>query len=419
MDAIFIENTWQALATSIACGALIGIERERRKKESAIGSIAGLRTFASAALLGTTAAMLQLPGLVLIGAVLLILLIGISYARSDPSDAGITTEVALFLTYLIGVTAYQAPAIASAITVCLTILLLARTRLHRFATQTLTPSEIRDGLILASAITLILPILPTGSVDPSGMIEPRKLWMIVVLLLTIQIAAHVGLRAMGQRFGLAFSGFASGFVSSTSAFAAMAAKSKRDTDPSSYATACLLSQVASLLQLIGLVALLTPQMMTSIGISIALSSTVLLVAVFRKISQEHPPPPNPYELPLKEEAMFNLSHTLVFAALLATITVILSWLNRNQGPQSTMYAAIIAGVADMHASSAAILSLADSNTMTQIGRRDMLITVLSIMSINACAKLMISYAGSKAFFRAVAPTLILSALSSWAGLFLA
>jgi uncharacterized membrane protein (DUF4010 family) len=201
MYEILSDRAWSAIATSIACGTLIGIDRERRKKESGIGNIAGLRTFASTALLGTVAQMLEIPGLVICGALLLILLTSISYFRSDSSDPGVTTEVALFLTYLIGITAYRAAGLAAGITVCLTILLVARTRLHRFATQTLTPSEIRDGLILASAIAVILPIIPDSPMDALAMIEPRKIWMVVVLLLAIQTAAHVGLRVLGRRYG--------------------------------------------------------------------------------------------------------------------------------------------------------------------------------------------------------------------------
>jgi uncharacterized membrane protein (DUF4010 family) len=414
MYEIFSDRAWSAIATSIACGTLIGIDRERRKTEIGIGKIAGLRTFASTALLGTVAQMLEIPGLVICGALLLILLIAISYSRSDSADPGVTTEVALFLTYLIGITAYRASSLAAGITVCLTILLVARTRLHRFATQTLTPSEIRDGLILASAIAVILPIIPDSPIDAFGMIEPRKIWMVVVLLLAIQTAAHIGLRVLGRRYGLELSGFAAGFVSSTSTFAAMAARSKQEPDLTlKCASACLLSQVASILQLVGLVAFLVPQMLSSVASSVGLSCAVLTVVTFvaaRKEDSSFAATPNILD---KERAMFNPAHTLLFAVLLSALTIGLSWMGTHLGDQATKYGAIAAGMVDMHASSAAILSVAAATSLNSIAKHGLLITILSIVSINATTKLMISYAGSQSFFRQVAPSLILSTLVSW------
>jgi uncharacterized membrane protein (DUF4010 family) len=413
-------GAWLGIATSIACGMLIGIERERRKTESEIGNIAGLRTFASTALLGTTAQILEIPGLVLCGALLLILLIAISYFRSDPTEPGVTTEVALFLTYLIGITAYKAPALAAGITVCLTILLVARSRLHRFATQTLTPAEIRDGLILACAITVILPILSSLPIDSLGMIDPRKIWTVVVLLLAIQTVAHVGLRALGQRYGFALSGFAAGFVSSTSTFAAMAARSKQEPSLAPHcAAACLLSHVASSLQLIGLVALIAPQMLLSIGAAVGLSCGVLILAVYlgnRKIGAASI---EQSALLNKDHAMFNPAHTLMFATLLSILTIGLSWLGRNLGESAQKFGAIAAGMADLHASSAAILSVAAATTLSNTGKHELLITILSIFSVNAFTKLIISYAGTRDFFKQVAATMASAIGVSWLILLLA
>ena len=419
MNESLSPSTWGAIATSIACGTLIGIERERRKTESAVGDIAGLRTFASTALLGTTAQMLDIPGLVLCGAILLIVLIAISYYRSNPGESGVTTEVALFLTYLIGITAVQAPALAGGMTVCLTILLLARTRLHRFATQSLTPSEVRDGLILASAIVVILPILPATPVDAFGMVDLRKIWMVVVLLLAIQTAAHVGLRVVGQRYGFALSGFAAGFVSSTSTFAAMAARSKEEPSLASQcASGCLLSQLASTLQLVGLVAFLAPQRLASLVGALGLSCAVLLITGYWMVKRDNSKAISEPTLPEKDKAMFNPVHTLLFAALLSTLTIALSWVGKHLGDQATRFAAIAVGMADMHASSAAVLSLAKETLPSGAAEHELLITILGIAAINAGTKLVISYAGSRSFFRLVAPSLTLASLVSWLSLLL-
>jgi uncharacterized membrane protein YhiD involved in acid resistance len=93
------------LALALGLGLLIGVERERRKGEGAQRRFAGLRTFALVALCGATAQSLQQPLLTLAAALLVVLLIAMAYWRDRSDDPGVTTEVALFLTFLLGVLA--------------------------------------------------------------------------------------------------------------------------------------------------------------------------------------------------------------------------------------------------------------------------------------------------------------------------
>jgi hypothetical protein len=50
-------------------------------------------------------------------------------------------------------------------------------------------------------------------------LNPAKLWQLVVLVMAISAAGHVALRVVGSRFGLPLAGFFAGFVSSTAAIA--------------------------------------------------------------------------------------------------------------------------------------------------------------------------------------------------------
>ena len=101
------------LAVALGCGLLIGVERERRKGRGPHRAAAGLRTFAVVACSGGIAQWIDLPGLVVAGALLVGALATLAYARSqrgDPApatDPGLTTEIALFATYLIGVVAVR------------------------------------------------------------------------------------------------------------------------------------------------------------------------------------------------------------------------------------------------------------------------------------------------------------------------
>jgi hypothetical protein len=102
------------IAVALGCGLLIGVERERRKSSSEHRATAGLRTFTIAALAGALAQGLGQTWLVVLGGLLVLLLIVIGYWRENSSDPGITTELALFVTYVLGITAVEHPRVAGA-----------------------------------------------------------------------------------------------------------------------------------------------------------------------------------------------------------------------------------------------------------------------------------------------------------------
>ena len=65
-------------------------------------------------------------------------LTAVAYFRSRDEDPGLTTEIALMLTALLGGLAMQQPALAAGIAVALAVLLAARTPLHHFVRSVLT-----------------------------------------------------------------------------------------------------------------------------------------------------------------------------------------------------------------------------------------------------------------------------------------
>ncbi|MBL3206255.1 DUF4010 domain-containing protein, partial [Klebsiella pneumoniae] len=69
--------------------------------------------------------------------------------------------------------------------------------------------------------------VPDRAIDPLGAVNPRKLWRLAVLMMTINACGHIALRLVGPARGLSFAGFASGFVSSTATIAALGAHARR------------------------------------------------------------------------------------------------------------------------------------------------------------------------------------------------
>ena len=155
-----LQEAMAVLATALGCGLLIGIERERRKGSGPGRALAGLRTFAITSVTGAVAALTQVPGLVVTGALMVAALAVMAYLRDRSDDPGTTTEIALFLTYLIGVLCVWSLPLSAALAVGLTALLAGREPLHRFAQHWLRQGEVRDGIILAALVLMALPLVP-------------------------------------------------------------------------------------------------------------------------------------------------------------------------------------------------------------------------------------------------------------------
>jgi uncharacterized membrane protein (DUF4010 family) len=249
------------LAAALAVGLLIGIERERNKGQGPRRAAAGVRTFTLISLAGAISLELGGPPAFLVVAAVIGAFAAISYVRTFRHDAGLTTEVAMVITVLLGGLALHEPQVAGALAVVVTIVLASRTKVHDWINNVLTDEEVRDGLLLAAAALVVLPLLPQEAVDPWGVVDLRKLWMLAVLVMAINGLGYIAVRALGAKVGLALAGLFSGFVSSTATIGAMGSRSKARPELHRSAVAgAAASSIATVVQLaivVGLVNMAT------------------------------------------------------------------------------------------------------------------------------------------------------------------
>lgn len=201
--------TLARIGLALAIGLFVGIERERRHKE------AGLRTFAFAAVLGAIGGMLgesfSLLALGLVG--VLVVFLNVETIRTE-EGAEITTSAALFVTAFAGLLAGQGHTFTpSALGIATAALLAWKEPLAGFS-HALTESELRSAILLAMLAFVAYPILPSGSVDPWQLVEPRPAWMTVLLIAALGFTNYILLKLYGAR-GIEFMGFLGGLVNST------------------------------------------------------------------------------------------------------------------------------------------------------------------------------------------------------------
>jgi hypothetical protein len=218
------------LAVALGIGLLIGAERERRKGAGPSRSPAGIRTFTVTSLAGAVSFIVGGEVLLAVATAGVIILTVAAYWRGHENDPGLTTEIALILTALLGGLAIQQPALAAGIAVVVAVLLAARSRLHRFVSSVLTEDELNDGLIFAGATLVVLPLVPDRPMGPYGALNPHSIWILVILVMAISAAGYIAVRLLGARFGLPIAGLASGFISSTATIGAMGARVAKTPD---------------------------------------------------------------------------------------------------------------------------------------------------------------------------------------------
>ena len=354
--------TLSGLAAALGVGLLIGVERERRKGEQPLGSAAGVRTHALLALSGALSALID-TRLLLVTSALVGGLAIVSYLRSDSQEPGVTGEVAMVISVLLGGLAMRSPALASGLGVVVAVLLATKRPLHRLTRELISQRELGDLLLLASAALVIWPLLPNRPVDPWGAVNPATVWKYVVLVMAVGAAGHVALRVVGARWGLPLAGFFSGFASSTAATAGFGQRARASPQTLGPATsAALLSNLASLMLFVVVVGAGSPVLLRAVGWGLAAAAAVLLLS---SASGMRPRPSDGASLPGDPTARaFRLSWALTFGAAIAAVLFVSAWLSDLFGDRGAVVTAGIAALAELHAAAASVTALTATGALS-------------------------------------------------------
>lgn len=372
------------LAVALGIGLLVGIERERRRN-TRHPTWAGARTFVLAGLSGGLAALVGPVGIAIAGAFTALAALA-AWARVSSRDAGMTTAFAMLVVFLCGVLAQREPLIAAGCGVVVAVLLATKSRLHHFVRHVLTEHELHDLLLLAAAATIVLPLLPDRAIDPWGALNPRRLWLLAVVVMGVNGVGYVALRTLGARWGLLLAGLAGGFVSSTATTAAMGALARRHPELAwPAACAALLSSFSTVIQLALIVGLLSPPLLEHIAVPLlATGLTILSYTVV--VAGRRSKPAAGEQSPMPNRA-FDLRHTLVFIAVVAAVLLFSAWTREVFGDASLGVALGLAGFADAHAPAASAAQLVSSG---QIDVRFAATLIAIALATNAVSKTVVA-----------------------------
>ncbi|MCA3217289.1 MAG: MgtC/SapB family protein [Burkholderiales bacterium] len=359
-----------SLLISAGIGLLVGLERERNPHTKA-----GLRTFTLIALAGSLTTLIgSATGSAWIAAVALAV-IGISLAGAyfvDPAtkadDSGTTTVVAALVVFCLGMLiAVGERLLAVALGVGMTALLHFKVELEGVARR-LTPTDLRSILQFAAVSAIVLPLLPDRAFGPYGVLNPFRIWLMVVLISGISLAGYVAWRLTLGRAGVLLTGLLGGLVSSTATTLVAARTARRGTQPASAALLAILLANGTMFARVLLIAAVVAPAVALRSLP-ALAPALLLAALaalwqWRAAGREPPALPPARRTAQTEYRMpTHLPAALLFAGCYALVLLVGAWAADRIGPQGFLGLAFVSGLTDVDAITLTALQLFNSGSI--------------------------------------------------------
>jgi len=335
---------WQALsvATALACGLLIGIERGWKLKDQKPGTrVAGVRTFSMLGLGSGIAGLLGSLGHALVAAAIVIAMVAvlvIAYSRALENHHDATSAVAAIGTVAIGFLAGVGnPALAIACAAIGVAFLALRQELHGFV-ERLDADDVKALARYAVIAGAILPFLPSGQYGPLGAWNPQRLWLVVVLVTGFSFLGYVANRIFGERHGTIATALIGGAYSSTAVTQALAqrlgSKKEAGAEPAgiALATAVMYLRVPVLMAVFATRALAPISILLLPAVLIAWGAGLWLYRKAPK-SDAPAPPGNP----------IALLPALGFAVFVAAAAVAATWAQGRFGQSGIAVLLLIVG----------------------------------------------------------------------------
>lgn len=397
MDPLFIQNS----ILSLVLGFLIGLQREMHSIYShKVQDFGGARTFSMIALFGFLSSWLStsFPYFFLVASSLMGLLLIAGYVVNSiqASEKGSTTEFSALITFIIGAMLTSTTPIFPVFIAIITLSILNLKDTIQEYQQAITKQDLGAAILFLVMTFVILPILPDEAIDPMGLVNLYRIWIMVVLVAGISYFGYIAIRLLGSRNGIGVAGLLGGLVSSTAVAMSMARRVHEN----------------------GFLA-------KNLAIGIALASSMMLIRAGIEIWVINPSLLRPFILPIiigsvfgygyigmlyltsKREEIpqnikfknpFDLKEALVMGLLFGATLALIALANRYVGNSGVYAVAAVSGIADVDAIVLSLSSLAKNGLSATTAHYGILIAILA----NSVAKAaLVFFLGKLELFRFV------------------
>lgn len=404
----------RTLSLALGIGLLIGFQRQRTGS-----GLGGIRTYSLIALFGAICGVLarewdfMIAAAGMLGVIALVVLANVHKAEDGKATPGQTSEAAALLTYALGVfVAMEHYATALVVGGVTAVLLHSKEPMHE-ATAWLTEEDVRAIMRLVILSLVILPLLPDETFGPYDVLNPREIWLMVVLIVAIGLTGFLSYRIFGGKAGVVIGGLLGGLISSTATTVAYARRARGARAALTVGAVIIgIAWTVSVARVIVEVVVVAPAIAPAIVPPLAVLLAVMIAAcaamwiMGRGKRAEMPVQRNPAEL----------RSAFLFGGIYAAVIFVTAAAKDYFGDHAIYAVAVISGVVDVDAItlSSARLGAAGRLEGPSVWRVVMLASLSNVVFKTAAVLAL----GSAALFARVLPITLLT-LGAGTGLILA
>lgn len=370
------------LFVAFGIGALVGMEREQSESG---GVVAGSRTFPLFALYGALVGAFY-PSLlpVALGTIAVPLAIGYAGKIWTERDAGLTTLSAALVVVVLGaLTTHSERGVVVAVVVGggVTALLSAKRPVHEFADR-IEDRERRATVKFILVALVVFPLLPDRDVEVLLGLNPRFVWLMVVLVTGLSFVAYLASRVVGAERGITLTGVLGGFVSSTATTVTMAQRTSET--PTLYRLCTLATVIAAvvmfpraLVEIAVVNSDLVPHVAVPLG-GMTVAGVLAAGVLHWRTTAEEPVTTDDIENP------FRLGPALAFGAVFAVVLVVSELANSLLGASGVYATAFVSGAAGVDAIALTLSRLASEGSIsTRVATLGIVVAAVSNTAVKA------------------------------------
>ncbi len=385
----FLPPFFQGLVVAVGTGLALGLEREHRQNTESY-RFAGLRTFSLTSLAGYLTGYIAIdagnPWLWPAATLGVLLLVAVAYwAQSKEHNFGITTEIALFISYLCGsLVAAGHPGEAFGAAVATAVILSLKARFQWFVQQ-MRPEELTAFLKFFVLMVLALLLLPDAHFGPNNLLHYRSVGWVILLVSSISLAGYLLLKFAGTRYGILGAALIGGLFSSTLVAWVFSARSRELPQLGRLLGAGIVfSSSVMYLRVLFLTGLFAPKTTAQLLLPCVLMflTSILVVGRANTSALSNAAVPT---LPLTNP--LDLKNALYFGGLYIAVAFFTYYSRQEAGTLGAFASAALSGIADMDAITISTAQWAESTSNHVLAAQTIVAAALS----NTCFKMVLVF----------------------------
>lgn len=379
------------LLTALGIGLLIGIERGwNGRLEDEGDRVAGIRTFSLVGLFGgiwTEVSSLMNEWVLAIGFLAFTALVITSYiieaTVNEDKDLGITTEVALLLTFsLSSWAAFGYHLYALGATVIVITLLSLKPTLHSWLNK-IEVKEIYAGIKLLIITVILLPLLPNEGYGPWEAINPHWIWWMVVLISGLSFIGYILIKYLGENKGTMLTAITGGLASSTAVTLSLAqfARQQQKVISRIFVAGTLVASSIMFIRVAIEVAVVNSELLLPLSVPLTTMFVLSLAGGFwlwrrhQQVEGKQPP------IEIKNPLQFFTA--LQFGLLLGVILLLATAMEEWYGDEGIYLLALFSGLMDVDAITLSLAHMADNGTNPNVANLGIIIAVITNTIVKA------------------------------------